>query len=104
MMFWINFTLLIIIHTIDMMLTEHYVGNLWFNETFYPMSMCIKHFSIHNALWISRVTMYASLLFFMTFRHNAHVCNVVGIFNLLYWTAMLPWLFSLGILKWPGAA
>jgi hypothetical protein len=92
--------LLVLIHAVDMQLTRHYIGNDWQRETFIPMSLCIKYFGIHISLWISRLCVYPLLfLYFMNWKKRCwHYFLITS--TLLYWTAMLSWLDTLGIIKW----
>ena len=92
--------LLIVIHTLDMQLTQDFVGNNWERETFPLMSYCIKWFGIFTSLWISRFTMY-SLMFLYILNRNSRYWNaflIVG--TLLYWDAMTQWLWRFDILQW----
>jgi hypothetical protein len=100
-LFWPLVFLLILIHTLDMELTREYVGNNWQNETFLPMSLCIKYFNIYNALWISRVIVYISLFLCYCFKENKFVISVFLFVTILYYTSMVNWFFSLNILTWP---
>ena len=93
--------LFVIIHTVDMQLTRHYIGNDWQRETFLPMSLCIKYFGIHISLWISRLLIYPFLfLYFMNWRKRCWYYFLITS-TLLYWAAMLSWLWTLGIVEWP---
>src|SRR3990167_11334747 len=95
--FWLG--ALILIHTLDMGLTTNYVGNNYQNETFWPMQMCIKYLGIYNACWISRVCTYFFILISL-FADNIKIWrSLVVTVTILYWTAMVPWLFSLGYLQ-----
>jgi len=93
--------LLIIIHTLDMLLTREYVGNDWTRETFLPMSLCIKYIGIYNSLWVSRIIIYSLLFKYMLNWKSRAWYSFLVAGTALYWTAMAPWLFSLGILHWP---
>ena len=92
--------LLVLIHALDMELTRIYVGDNWQNEIFLPMSLCIKYFGIHISLWISRIIIYPTLfLYFMNWQKRSwHYFLITG--TLLYWTSMLSWLDTLGIVEW----
>jgi len=93
--------LLVVIHALDMQLTRQYIGNDWQRETFLPMSLCIKYFGIYMSLWISRLCIYPLLfLYFLNWKRRYwHYFLITS--TLLYWTAMLPWLSTLGIVEWP---
>ena len=93
--------LLLLIHTTDMWLTRFYIGNDWELEIFLPMRYCIKWFGIYNAIWISRISIYSWLFvyFFNWTRPCWYYFLIVS--TLLYWTAMLPWLHTLGYTRWP---
>ncbi len=92
--------LLIVIHTLDMQLTQDFVGNNWERETFPLMSYCIKWFGIFTSLWISRFTMY-SLMFLYILNRNSRYWNAFLIAGtLLYWAAMTQWLWRFDILQW----
>jgi len=93
--------LLVVIHALDMQLTREYIGNEWQRETFLPMSLCIKHFGIYISLWISRLIVYPLLfLYFLNWKKRCwHYFLITS--TLLYWTAMLSWLWTLGIIEWP---
>jgi hypothetical protein len=93
--------LLLLIHTTDMILTRNIIGDDWWRETFLPMSYCIKWLGIYNALWVSRICIY-SLLFVYFLNMNKwawYYFLVTG--TILYWTAMIPWLWTLGYINWP---
>jgi len=94
-------SLLILIHTIDMILTERYVGDNWELETFLPMQICIKEVGIHNALWISRIIMYSYFWICIDFWENKPIQSSLLVVSILYWTAMLPWLYTLKLISWP---
>ena len=94
------FAMMVAIHTIDMLLTMHYIGDNWQRETFPLMRYCIGHFGIHPSLWISRVFMYSAFYWYLCKADNKYVQRLLVITTILYWTAMLPWLFSLGYLQW----
>jgi len=93
--------LLVVIHALDMQLTRQYIGNDWQRETFLPMSLCIKYFGIYISLWISRLIVYPLLfLYFLNWQKRYwHYFLITS--TLLYWTAMLSWLWTLGIVEWP---
>jgi hypothetical protein len=93
--------LLLLIHTIDMILTRQVVGDDWWRETFLPMSYCIKWFGIYNALWISRVCIYSSLFIYFLNRKKWAWYYFLVTGTILYWTAMVPWLWTLGYINWP---
>jgi len=99
--FWINFILLVTIQSLDMALTERYIGNNWKNETFPIMSWMIKEIGIHPALWICRIFTYICLFGCLRFRKYEWITDSLTIINLCYWTAMTGWLFSLRIINWP---
>jgi hypothetical protein len=92
--------LMVLIHTLDMMLTMHYIGSNWQRETFPLMRLCISQFGIHPSLWISRVFMYCCFYLFLCKSDNKYLQRLLVISTILYWTAMLPWLFSLNYLTW----
>lgn len=92
--------LLIVIHTMDMVLTSHYIGNGWQKETFPLMRLCIREFGIEPSLWISRVFMYSCFYLFLCKSDNKYLQRLLVICTILYWAAMIPWLFSLGIIEW----
>ena len=93
--------LLLLIHTMDMWLTRFYIGNDWELEIFLPMRYCIKWLGIYNAIWISRISIYSWLFvyFFNWTRPCWYYFLIVS--TLLYWTAMLPWIRTLGYTYWP---
>lgn len=92
--------LLIIIHTIDMQLTEIYIGNVWELESFPPMQYCIKKFGIYYSLWISRIIFYAFVYMLLIKMHNKYWQLFLVVTTILYYTTMVGWLFTLGILDW----
>jgi len=96
--------LLLLIHTMDMWLTRFQIGNDWELEIFLPMRYSIKWFGIYNAIWISRITIYVMLfVYFLNWKKRGwHYFLIVS--TLLYWTAMLPWLRTLGYTYWPETA
>ena len=93
--------LLLLIHTTDMWLTRFYIGNDWELEFFLTMRYCIKWLGIYNAIWISRISIYSWLFvyFFNWTRPCWYYFLIVS--TLLYWTAMLPWIRTLGYTYWP---
>lgn len=100
---WTFLILLIAIHSLDMELTRYYIGNNAQSETFPPMRWAIGNFGIDTALWISRAIMYP--YYFMTLMNqDKRVWRYALILmTILYWTAMVPWVFQLQLLKWPFA-
>lgn len=84
-----------------MCLTGHYIANDWEHETFLPMSYCIKWCGINQALWISRICMYTALYCYLVNwkKWKWHYFLIAG--TILYWTAMIPWLWRLKYLTWP---
>lgn len=99
--FFFLWWMLVAIHTMDMEFTRHHVGNNYQLEGFLPMQICIREFGICNALWISRALMYPLFLLFLLFRYKNWICNTLLVVTVLYWTAMLNWLETLGIIAWP---
>lgn len=93
--------LLMFIHAIDMLLTEYYIGNKWQYEAFPPMSMCIRLFDIYVALWLSRITMYTYFFMALVNCEKTYWFYFLICITILYWTAMTPWLFQLGLATWP---
>jgi hypothetical protein len=99
--YWFFLLALIIIHTIDMELTTFEIGNQWEYESFLPMRLCIKYFGISQAVWISRVVMYAYFALSYKYRYNNYFLFIMFLFCCLYWTSMINWIFTLGIAEWP---
>ena len=93
--------LLLVIHTTDMILTREVVGNNWQNETFLPMSYCIKWFGIYNSLWLSRIGTYGMLFIYFLNRKSWKWFYFLVTCTLLYWAAMVHWLWTLGYVSWP---
>jgi len=93
--------LLLVIHTIDMILTREIIGNNWQRETFLPMSYCIKFIGIYNALWISRISMYTMLFIYLCNWKKWKWFSFLVAGTCLYWTAMVHWLWTLGFVNWP---
>ena len=98
---WFWLVLLIVIHTTDMVLTTQYVGDDYMRETFLPMSMCIQKVGIHNACWISRICIYLFIFASLLLENVKWWRSLVVTITILYWTAMVPWLFHLGYLTLP---
>ena len=94
-LFWFFLLLLIIIHTIDMELTMYYIGNQWQNETFPLMQLCIKKFGIYHSIWLSRITTYLYFLISYYYRHNNYYLFSMFLITVVYYTAMIDWLFTL---------
>lgn len=92
--------MMILIHTIDMELTTHYIGNNWQKETFPLMRYCICHFGIHASCWISRIFMYFCFYVFLCNSDSKNLQRLLVLTTTIYWTSMVSWLFSLGILAW----
>lgn len=101
LIFWTSLILLFLIHSVDMELTTHYIGNDWELEMFPPMSFCIKHFGIYASVWISRLIMYPC--FFLAFkkRHSETWVLILTLSTILYYVGMTGWLFYLQIIAWP---
>lgn len=97
----IAFAFMILIHTMDMELTRHFIGNEWQREIFYPMSMTIKNVGIYAALWVSRIIMYGYFYFFLMNQHKKWAQHMMITTTILYWAAMTPWLFTLHFLEMP---
>jgi hypothetical protein len=98
---WICLTLLIFIHTADMELTRYYIGNEPKNESFPPMSWAISKFGVDTSIWISRAIMYP-YMFIAMLNYNKRLWKYsLVLVTILYWVAMIPWWFQLGILSWP---
>jgi len=93
--------LLVIIHTLDMQLTQDFIGNNWEQETFLPMRLCIKHIGIYNAEWVSRVIIYATLFIWCFNRNKKSWRYLLYISTTLYYAAMINWLFTLKLVSWP---
>lgn len=84
-----------------MLLTQHYIGNNWAAENFPPMSWCIKHHGIDVALWYSRTIMYSLMLVFLCNQDKRFWQYLLLLGTILYYTAMIQWLFFFDILIWP---
>ena len=100
-LYWFFLITLIIIHTVDMELTTYQIGDQWQNESFLPMSICIKYFGITQAVWISRVVMYSYFALSYRYRQNNYFIFIMFLLCYLYWASMIDWLFTLDILDWP---
>jgi hypothetical protein len=92
--------MMIVIHTIDMEVTRHYIGNEWSHESFPLMRNCIYYFGIRNSVWISRVFMYSCFYLFLCKIDNKYLQKLLVLTTILYWVAMIPWLFKFHILEW----
>lgn len=100
LMFWV--IMMVAIHTIDMELTRHYIGNDWTRETFVPMQLCIKHLGIYPAVWVSRLLIYCFIFWALQTGVNSSKSRTAfATCTTLYWAAMVPWLFSLHFLTMP---
>ena len=100
-LYWLCLIGLITIHTIDMELTTFEIGNQWQSESFPPMSICIKHFGIYNAVWISRIVMYSYFIISYKYRNRNYFLFIMVLFCFIYYAAMFDWLFYLNIINWP---
>ena len=98
---WFFLLLLILIHTIDMELTRYYIGDNYEIESFPPMSECIKILGIENSIWASRIIMYFYFWLTLMNQNKRRWLYFLIIVTILYWTAMIPWVFQLRILNWP---
>ena len=96
---WI--ALLVCIHTLDMELTRHYIGNDWTREVFVPMSLCIKHIGIYQAVWVSRVLVYGFIIWFLRYRSSERAGQWFAVCTVLYWAAMVNWLDTLHLVSLP---
>ncbi len=101
MAFWINFILLVVIQSVDMLLTERYIGSDWTKESFPLMSLMIRDFGINPALWVCRLSTYSFLFCCLRFRKHSWITDFLTILNLCYWTSMISWLFNLNLVDWP---
>jgi len=99
--FWLWVMLLIIIHSIDMVLTREYIHDNWQKEIFLPMSMLIKYCGIYLALDVSRIFFYSFILVCIYCQKSKHTLYLLGVVNAWYWTAMFFWLVDLGFVKMP---
>jgi len=97
---WTCFVLLITIHTLDMELTAHYIGCNWHGESFPFMRWSIKFFGINNALWISRFSVYSLLYVYLIKRDSVYWQYLLILGTIVYWLAMIQWLFAFDILSW----
>jgi hypothetical protein len=95
-------TLLLVIHTVDMELTRHYMGHCGWREGFWPMRLCIAYFGMYAAEWISRACMYGLVLLFMRHKHRPIIRQLMLLGTTLYWAAMAQWLFDLQIFAMPS--
>lgn len=100
-LFWTFLLLLIAIHTIDMELTIHYIGNQWENETFPLMQLCIKKFGIYHSIWLSRVVTYLYFLISYRYKYSSYYLFFMFLVTVVYYTSMFDWLFTLGLTDWP---
>jgi hypothetical protein len=92
---------LMFVHTFDMLVTEYYIGENWELETFPIMSICIKTFGIHGAVWLSRAVMYSYFFLALVNSEKKYWFYFLICADVLYWTAMIPWFFQLGLTNWP---
>jgi hypothetical protein len=93
--------LLVVIHTLDMELTTHYIGDSWRDETFLPMRECIRMIGIYNACWVSRICTYTYIFLTLLFWDRRWVRCLLFVVTTAYWAAMVSWLFTLNIVRWP---
>lgn len=100
-MTWILILLLIIIHTVDMVLTRYYIGDNYKEESFFPMSSCINAIGIYNSIWLSRIIMYSYFFFALINQENKKWFYFLILVTILYYTSMIEWTFQLGIIKFP---
>lgn len=98
---WVFITLLLSIHTLDMELTAYYVGNEYVNESFPPMRWAIGQISLYPALWLSRIIVYFYIWLTLINQNKKRWWYAIVLVTILYWTAMISWLFQLGIVEWP---
>ena len=100
-LFWFFLFTLILIHAIDMELTTHYIGDQWEKETFPLMKMSICYLGVYNSIWISRAIMYTFFYICYLYRTNDRLIFLMFLTNVLYYLAMIDWLFNLNIIEWP---
>jgi hypothetical protein len=79
-----------------MILTWKYIGNQFEKETFPIMRLSIEHFGIDNSLWASRILMYSYFFVALIKANNIKWLYFLVIITILYYTAMIPWLYTLG--------
>jgi hypothetical protein len=84
-----------------MELTAYYIGDSWYNETMPLMAVTIKHCGIYNAIWLSRVAMYAYFFFTYRYRHNNDVVTALVVLTLLYYASMINWLIFFHLISMP---
>jgi len=84
-----------------MELTTFHIGNQWQNETFPLMKLCIKEYGIYNAIWISRICTYLFFLVCYIYRQSDKMLYIMFLITVLYYLAMVDWIFNLGIASWP---
>lgn len=98
---WVCVFLLILIHTIDMELTGYYIGNNFERESFPIMRFTIQVFGIDTALWFSRAIMYVYFFVALINRDKPKWYYFLILVTVLYWVAMIDWLFHLQLANWP---
>jgi hypothetical protein len=84
-----------------MEVTRYYIGDRYEIESFPPMRQTIKMLGIDGAVWVSRGILYTYFFFALLNHKRTSWLYFLILANALYWTAMIPWVFQLGIVKWP---
>lgn len=100
-LFWFFLFALIAIHSIDMDLTTHYVGDQWEEETFPLMRYCIKEVGICNSIWLSRVCTYVFFFLCYVYRKKDNILFMMFLITVIYYTGMFGWVFRLDLMDWP---
>ncbi len=99
--FWCCVFLLLLIHSVDCVLTERIIYDDWQKETFPVAQLSIKLIGIHGTLWLSRLFIYLFVYCSILMKEKYYVRAAVALITVMYWTAMFDWLFVLQILNFP---
>lgn len=98
---WLSVAFLVAIHGVDMELTMVYIGDNYDMEIFPPMRWAIKYYGISGALMFSRFLTYGYLYLALLHAPDRRWSLFTLVVCLLYYTAMINWLFRLGLCEWP---
>lgn len=92
------FFALIVIHSIDMVLTEYYIGDDYQMESFPLMRWMIRYLGINYALWVSRFSFFGYISLFILNHDKQNWKYSLLVFTLFYYSGMLVWFPFLGII------
>ncbi len=99
--FWFAFVAFLFIVTLDLQLTQNYIGNNWEMEGNPLMALAIKKFGIRYAVWYARTVASVFVFFLLAFQDSKHFQYAFISFVIFYYITMTDWLFYLNFMEMP---